>query len=549
MRIFHNLVFGIMIFCFSSKAQESKPVINTASNPKLIVGIVVDQMRYDYLTRFYKKYGDGGFKRIVENGFNCKNHHINYIPTTTAPGHASIYTGATPQYHGIVGNSWYDRTKGQKIYCVLDDKVSPVGTSSAEGKKSPSKLLITTIADQNRLHSQMRGKTISISIKDRAAVLSGGHTANAAYWFRGKNHGSWISSSYYMDKLPSWVIDFNASNRIDSYLKTWDTLSDIKRYTESGDDDTKFERGFKGKEKPIFPYDLQKLKSSNGGYDILRQTPFGNSLTVDFAIASINGEQLGKDEHIDFLNISFSTTDYIGHNFGVNSKEIEDTYIRLDQDIARLMNVLDTTVGQNSYVLFLTSDHGATQVPTYLKSVNVPSGYFKEASVRLELQEYLYSIYKKKEIITQVSNNQVFLNNKLINEDSLDQIQIQREVSKYLLRFESINLVYTREQLMKSDYNKGIPALIKNGFHQKRSGDVFYTLTPSTIAYSKTGSSHGSGFNYDTHIPLLFYGMNIKTGQTYRRTEVTDISVTLSFLIDVALPNSASGKVITEVLK
>ena len=326
-------------------------------------------------------------------------------------------------------------------------------------------------------------------------------------------------------------------------------MYDLTSYTESGKDNTVFERGFKGKEKPIFPYDLEKLKPLNGDYDLIKQTPFGNSLTTDFALAAIKGEQLGKDRNTDFLIISFSSTDYIGHNFGVNSKEIQDTYLRLDRDIKRLLNFLDTQVGKDSYLFLLTSDHGATHVPQYLKTVNVPSGYFKEASMRLELQEYLYSIYKKKEMIVQVSNNQVFLNNKLIKENGLNQIQIQQEVSKYLLKFKSINQVFTRDQLMHSDYNQRIPALIKNGFHQKRSGDIFYSLTPSTIVYSQTGSSHGSGFTYDTHIPLLFYGTNIKSGEIYRKTEVTDIAVTISFLIDIALPNSATGKVITEVLK
>lgn len=542
--MFYRLFIIFALSILSVNSQE----INTNHTPKLVVGIVVDQMRYDYLTRFYNQFGEGGFKKIITKGFNCKNHHINYIPTTTAPGHASIYTGTTPKNHGIVGNSWYDKTEAKKVYCVNDLSVSPVGTSSYEGKKSPSKMQVTTVADQNRLYTQMRGKTISIALKDRAAVLSGGHTANASYWLRGKNQGSWISSTYYMKKLPKWVINFNESNKVDSYLKNWNTLYDINTYTESGKDNTKYERGFKGKEKPVFPYDLKQLKELNGEYDIIKYTPYGNSLTVDFAIAAIKGEHLGKDNSTDFLNISFSSTDYIGHNFGVNSKEIQDTYLRLDKDIERLINNLDILVGNNSYLLFLTSDHGATQVPKFLKSIKIPGGYFKEASEHIAIKNHIYNHFKIDSLIEHISNNQIFLNNTIIKKQELDRYQIQNEVAKYLLHIKEINSVYTRTQLLNGNYTSGIASLLQKGFHHKRSGDIFYSLTPYTIAYSETGSTHGSGYTYDTHIPLLFYGAGISKGSTRRKTTIIDIAPTVSALIQISLPNAATGTIINEVI-
>ncbi len=539
----------ITFLCFlTANAQQKFENDGKKIKPKLVVGIVVDQMRYDYLTRFYERFGEGGFKRMIRDGFSCKNHHFDYIPTTTAPGHASIFTGTTPQNHGIIGNSWYDKISKQNVYCVEDNTVSPVGTSSSEGKMSPTKLKVTTIADQNRLHTQMQGKTISIAIKDRGAILAGGHTANAAYWFRGKGQGNWISSSYYMTRLPKWVADFNESNIIDSYFRDWDTLYEIDSYTASGNDNTHFERGFKGKEKAVFPYNLQQLKEFNSQYDIIKHTPYGNSLTVDFAIAAIAGEKLGENNYTDFLTISFSSTDYIGHNFGVNSKEIEDTYLRLDQDIERLLLILDKKVGQDKYTVFLTSDHGATQVPQYLQSIKIPAGYFKEATVHLELKNHIKSFYKTDSIIESISQSQVFLNHKTIKNNTLDSKEIQNKIAYFLLQTNRVDKVYTRIQLENSNFSSGTGSLIQKGFNSTRSGDVCYVLDPGVIAYAKTGSTHGSGYNYDTHVPLLFYGSGIKQGATIKRTTVADIAPTITTLLNIALPNGATGNSINEIV-
>ncbi len=264
--------------------------------PKLVVGIVVDQMRYDYLTRFDTKYGEGGFKRLIKDGFNCTNNQFNYIPTYTGPGHASVYTGTTPKYHGIISNNWYDKETKKFIYCVTDDNYLPVGTTSESGKVSPQRMMVSTVTDELRMATQMRGKVIGIALKDRAAALPAGHSANAAYWFHGMDEGNWITSSFYMDELPKWVKKFNDSDIAESYFKTWDTFYDIDTYTESGSDLNNFEGGFNGQITPTFPYDLLKLKDFNNGFDILKSTPYGNNLTTDFALAAIEGEELGKDE-------------------------------------------------------------------------------------------------------------------------------------------------------------------------------------------------------------------------------------------------------------
>jgi len=519
------------------------------SKPKLVVGIVVDQMRYDYLTRFYDKYGEGGFKRMMNEGFDCKNNHFNYVPTYTGPGHASVFTGTTPKYHGIISNSWYDKETKAIVYCAQDDSVQSVGTIDVSGKMSPNRMKTTTFADENRLFTQMRGKTIGVSIKDRGAVLPAGHTANAAYWFQGKEEGNWISSTYYMNELPKWVSDFNATTAAKSYFKVWNTLYDIKTYTESGEDLNMFEGGFIGKETATFPYDLNALKEQNSGFEILKGTPFGNSLTTDFAIAAIEGEQLGKDNVTDVLTLSYSSTDYIGHNFGVNSKEVEDTYLRLDLDLELFFKYLDEKIGKGEYTVFLTSDHGAIDVPSYLQSVKIPSGYLNDLEMKQKLSVFMATTYKETGLIENVSNHQVFLNREKIKNLNLELDDVQEAIVNELIGYDQIDKVYSAHTMNTVEFTTGIEELLQKGFSQKRSGDVLIVNDPAYISYSKTGSTHGSAFNYDTHVPLLFFGKGIKQGQTIQKTEITDIAPTISALLGISFPNGSTGKPLDFILK
>lgn len=526
----------LTLMAFNLEAQEY-----SREKPKLVVGVVVDQMRYDYLTRFWDRFGKDGFKKLVNEGFNFKNHHYNYVPTYTGPGHASIYTGTSPMNHGIISNNWYDKTNGEFVYCASDPKVNPVGTNSDAGKMSPRRMLSTTVADQNRLNTEMRGKTIGVSLKDRASILPAGHAANAAYWFHGKGEGKWITSSYYMEKLPQWVIDFNKSGKAASYLKSWNTLYDIDTYAESGSDVNNFEGGFKGKKTASFPYDLAKLKDENGGYDILKSTPFGNDLTLDFAMAAIEGEQLGVDKDTDFLTLSFSTTDYVGHNFGVNSKEVEDTYLRLDKTLGRLLKYLDEKVGKGNYTLFLTADHGGVNVPAYLQSAKIPAGYFDDKAFGKRLKSFVNEEFGVEDLISSISNGQVFLDYGLMNKEDLEAEDVEQRLAAYILQQDKIARVYTRSQMMNGNYTKGVAAAIQNGFNQKRSGDVIFVLEPATISYSHTGSTHGSDYSYDTHVPLLFYGKGIEKGETTSRSEVIDIAPTVSAILGIAAPNATTG--------
>lgn len=529
------LIFGIVnLQTFSQNKQRDKA--------KLVVGIVVDQMRNDYIERFWNHYSEDGFKRLTRQGFRFKDNHFTYIPTKTAPGHASIYTGTTPKNHGIIANAWFDKKSSKMVYCAGDSTKKSIGTIDKTGEMSPHRLLTTTITDENRLATQMRGKTIGIALKDRGAILPAGHTANAAYWFQGKDEGRWISSSYYMEELPQWVTKFNNSGVVNKYMKTWETLYSISTYKESGSDLNKFERGFKGKETATFPYDIEKLRKDNNNFDLLRSIAYGNDFTTDFAITAIKEENLGQDEYTDFLTISFSSTDYIGHNFGVNSKEVQDTYIRLDKNIAELLRFLDQNVGEDNYILFLTSDHGGINVPAYLASLNIPAGYFNRKDLQENIQKFVEKEFAERLLIKNVSNDQVFFNHKLIQKLDIDVGELQCRVAEYLTNYKNIHRVYTRNQIITGTPDTGVDKLVKNGFNPKRSGDIVYLMEPSVVSYPRTGSTHGSGYSYDTHVPLFFYGKDIQNGATSQRSEIVDIAPTIATMLGISYPNTTTGK-------
>ena len=548
-----TLFLGTLLFTADLSAQNRGKDNNSDEllkvKPKLVVGIVVDQMRYDYLTRFYDHFGKDGFKRLVEEGFNCKNNHFNYAPTSTGPGHTSVYTGATPSVHGIIGNNWYDKELDSDVYCASDDSYSSVGTTSNAGQMSPHRMTVTTITDELRLNNQMRGKTISIALKDRGAVLPGGHTANAAYWFHGANEGKWVTSSYYMEQLPKWVVDFNSSGKAQSYKKAWNTIKDIKDYNESGTDNNTYEGLFEGETSPTFPHSTTALLNKTENFDIIKSTPFGNSLTTDFVIEALQQEDLGKDEITDFLAVSFSSTDYVGHMYGVNSKEVQDTYIRLDEDLARLFKALDKNVGEGEYTLFLTADHGAIEVPSYLKDKKIPAGYIDNVANSKRLSGFLKYTYGTEDILKNYSNYQLFLDHEIIKNLDLNLVDVQTEIAQEFLGYDAIDRVYTANQMWNNQYTSGIPYILQNGFNQKRSGDILVVLKPGFISYSKTGSTHGSPQIYDTHTPLLFYGMGIKPGSTVNRTEIPDIAPTIAVLLGISFPSGANGTPITVVLE
>ena len=518
--------------------------------PKLVVGIVIDQMRYDYLTRYSDRYGKDGFNRILQNGFSLENAHYNYIPTYTAVGHASIYTGTTPSEHGIISNNWYDKYQKESIYCVDDNNYKTVGNEGKYGQKSPKRLYTSTITDQLHLAQNMFGKTIGVSIKDRSAILPAGHTANAAYWYDGGNFNTWITSTYYMNELPKWVKDFNGNNNADKYLNTpWETLYDIKTYTSSRVDDNIYEGKLKGQESPTFPKNLKALRSRNGNFDLIKTVPAGNTYTTDFAKAAIIGENLGKSEHTDFLAVSYSSTDYIGHKYGVSAIETEDTYLRLDKDLADLFQFLDQQVGKDNYTLFLTADHAAVHVPAYLQSLKIPAHYLEMTKFRDFVLETTKKYFNSIDLIENVSNYQIFLDKDKVESLGLEVNTVAQKLADEIINFDGIYKAVTARTLQTTHFSSGILNSLQNGYNQKLSGDVLMIPNPATLTGGRTGTSHGSGYSYDTHVPIIFYGNGIKQGSSSKRYNITDIAPTIANLLNIESPNGTTGVVVDEVLE
>ena len=538
--------FFTSILLFSNCKFSETPV----KKPKLVIGIVIDQMRYDYLTRFADRYGKDGFNRILKNGFSLENAHYNFIPTYTAVGHASIYAGTSPNNHGIISNNWYDKVLKKSIYCVDDINYKTIGNDGIVGQKSPHRLYTTTVADQLQLAQNMQGKTIGIAIKDRSAILPVGHTANAAYWYDAGNKNQWITSSFYMEELPDWVKAFNSNNKADAYLnEAWETLYDIKTYSQSRADNNIYENNLNGQENPVFPKNLKKLREQNDNFSLIKTIPAGNTYTIDFAKAVIKGEQLGKSEFTDFLAVSFSSTDYVGHRYGVASVETEDTYLRLDKDLGHFFNFLDTEVGKENYTLFLTADHAAVHVPSYLQSLKIPAHYINTTKLKKFLSDITQKYFNSKELIENVSNYQIFLNQEKIEALGFNKNTVAQRLADEVLSFDKIYKAVTAKTLQTTNFTEGIMHSLQQGYNPKFSGDVLMIPYPATLNYSRKGTSHGSGYSYDTHVPVIFYGNGIKKGASKKTYKIIDIAPTISNLLKIEAPNGTSGKIIEEVLK
>lgn len=537
-----------LIFLLSA-VQSISLAQSQTERPKLVVGIIVDQMRQEYLYRFGERFGEGGFKRFTEQGFMMTNGHYNYIPTYTGPGHASVYTGTTPATHGVIANNWYVKQLGRAIYCAEDSTVTNVAGTPGNGQISPRNMLTTTITDELRFATGKRSKVVGIAIKDRGASLPAGHTGDA-YWYD-EVTGDFMTSTYYYDSLtlPKWVSAFNSKKIPDSYLKkTWNTLYPIETYKNSIADNNDFEGPFIGKSTPTFPYYLDSLRADNGGYGLVSSTPYGNNLTLDFVYAAIEGEKLGQRGETDFLAVSFSSPDYIGHRFGPPSVEVEDTYLRLDQDLAKFFEYLDKTVGKDQYVVFITADHAVAEVPAYMVSENVPGGNFNSGMVTNQLRGFTMAMYGEGNWVLNFSNEQIFLNKDLAREKKIDFEQMQRDVADFSLRFRGVKEAYTASDLRDREFTQNRPHLLQMGYNHKASGDVLLILEPAWLAGGQRGTTHGSGYSYDTHVPIAFYGWGIKQGISSTYTTITDIAPTLSILLKTRMPNGTTGQPIKEIL-
>ena len=545
-----QLIFTAFLFSFIlSFSQTTKPIAQNA-RPKLIVGIVVDQMRWDFLYRYYDRYSKGGFKRLMNDGFNCENTFIPYTPTVTAAGHTCIYTGSVPAIHGVVGNGWYDYTEKRDVYCSEDKSVQTVGATNDNGKMSPKNMLTTTICDELKLATNFRSKVIGVAIKDRGAILPAGHSADAAYWYDSKT-GSFISSTYYFNELPKWTQEFNASNKTNSYYeKNWNTLYPINTYLQSDVDTNNYESTVLGDNQKGFPYDLKRFIDKKD-FGKIRSTPYGNSLTFDFAKAALINEQLGKDSITDFLAVSFSSTDYIGHAFGPNSVEIEDTYLRLDKDLEAFLTFLDKEVGKNNYTLFLSADHGVAHVPGFLAKHKIPNGGVVGSESEKKLNAYLKEKFSVDSLCLGSGNYQFYLNHNLIEEKKLDYDDILKHTISFLQKINGVDRALEYADLQEAMLPKALKEQFINGYYPSRCGDVLVILKPGFIddEYDNKGTTHGIWNPYDAHIPLLFFGNGIAKGKEYNKTYMSDIAPTLASLLHIQMPSGCIGNVVKEAIK
>jgi predicted AlkP superfamily pyrophosphatase or phosphodiesterase len=532
----------ILLLNWQCRQYSNKP-----HRPKLVIGIVVDQMRFDYLYKYYNKWSSGGFKRLLQEGFSFEDAEYNYVPTYTAPGHTSIYTGTTPAVHGMVGNDWFDRGLNRMVYCTEDTDVKTVGSPSDKGMMSPRRNLAETIGDELKLSDNGQSKVIGIALKDRAAILPAGHFANAAYWFDDAT-GYWITSSYYMKTIPEWVKKFNDEQHTNKYLaQQWNTMLPIASYIESSTDTTPYERPFIGEKLPIFPHNLPELKHRNGGYGLIKATPFGDDITAEFAIAAIQNERLGKGTMTDMLTISFSSTDYVGHQFGTDAVETEDTYLRLDKNINDLLSFLDSYIGKENVVIFLTADHGAAMNAKYLEDHNIPAGYVDENVLVSAEKTDLNKKYGMDPIL-QFANLQFYLDKEKITKNGLNIDSVEEEVASVAMEFKGVERAIPVYRL--SAFNKDfITNKIINGFNPSRSGDVILNLLPNYLDYDTTGTTHGAPYIYDAHVPLIFYGGLIHHGTSDKEENITNIAPTISTLLYIPFPDGCTGSPMQEAMK
>lgn len=522
-------------------SKDSEPIV-----PKLVVVLSVDQMRTDYLSRYWNKFQSGGFKRLVNEGAVFNNAHLDLHVRKVSTGTATLFTGVYPAAHGIVNDSWYDRLKKKEINCIADDYFITVGGDSKEGERSAAKLLSPTIGDLIKINTRNKSKVYSVALNDVSAVLSAGHAADGAFWFDIQN-GNMISSSYYIDIFPEWVRQFNEKGMAKIYTqRNWTTLLPIKSYEESLADDYILEKGYYDKWN-IFPYDLKKIKDRAGSYKFLKTTPHGNTIVKDFTVNLIHAEKLGVDEFPDFLAVTFSSMDYENSSFGPLSVEMEDTYLRLDQDIASLMEFLDKMFGKGNALVVLTSTCSSTYPANYLKEeFNMPVGTFSPESAVALLKSFLNITYGQGDYIEVVGDQQLYFNNELLEKRNISPEDIQIKTASFINQFEGVKIALPSSSFSQGDYSKGQLAVIANSYNFKRSGDVLYQLEDGWQPVYKFQKTI---YNDNSNIPFILHGNAIKKSQIRRKTMGEDMVPTILEILHMPIPSHCSGKILEEVFR
>lgn len=528
-----------------TEAAHAQTQQRRAGRPKIVVGMMVDQMRWDFLYRYAERYGDGGFKRLLREGFRCEQTYINYAPTVTACGHTSVYTGSVPAVHGIMDNDWFSREKGRGVYCTEDSSVMPVGISATKGGMSPRNMLTTTVTDELRMATNYESKVVGVALKDRGSILPAGHAANAAFWYDGGS-GNWITSTYYMQELPGWAKQYNAARRPQALLaKGWETLYPISTYHLSEADDKNYENTFKHEQAPVFPHSFTGMESGS-----IRSTPFGNTLTFEFAKAAIEGYGLGSGKATDFLAVSFSSPDAVGHQFGPNSIETEDVYLRLDKDLADFFGYLDGRFGKGNWLYFITADHGVSHSPGYLEEHRLPTGTLDGKGVIASLNTDLEKIYGVKNAIMATAADQLYLDRPAFAAKNADMKAVSDFIIRRLREVPEIADAVWLPEIGTAGLHEPLQTMLQNGYNRKRGGDIVIIMNSGVKNGSRKGATHGLWYPYDAHIPLVWMGWGINSGgRSFRTMGMTDIAPTVAALLNIQVPSGNIGHVIGEAIR
>lgn len=511
---------------------SAAPWAQQPSNPaetRLVLLIAVDQFRYDYLTRFRTDF-TGGFKRLLANGAVFTNAYLEHYPTVTAIGHSTMLSGATPSMSGIIGNDWFDRESGKSVQSITDETVKPVGAADA-AKASPRRLLVTTLGDEIRLASGLpKGapnapRVVGISLKDRAAILPVGRGADAAYWFDTKT-GSFVSSTYYMNDAPQWVRAFNSRRPADTLAgQAWLALS---------------------VGSPVLKQLPKEIDSKL--YEAVYGSPFGNQMLLDFTSTAITEERLGQRGVVDLVSVSFSSNDSVGHTYGPDSPQVRDLAIRTDRAIGQLLDRVDKLVGLQHTIVALTADHGVAPLPESLTERSLPGGRMTNKELFGAIEQALTRRFGEGQWLMATAGSSPYLNYSLIEQKQLDATEVRRIAAAAAMRVPHVARVYTRDQLLRGEVaNDLIGSRVLRGFNAQRSGDLEIILEPYWMRQA-TGTTHGSPYNYDAHIPLILMGQGVKPGRYVGRVALNDLAPTLATLIDVDAPAASTGRVLIEAL-
>jgi len=537
-----------------------------SSSPRLVLQITVDSMRGDIPTRYYDQLGENGFRYLWEKGTVYTEAHHAHANTETVVGHVTLATGAHPAVHGMIANLWFDRTEGRKVYNIEDkryrlltsgggvDKATEIDSTQKAAKtdgRSPAAIMVTTFSDELAIHTAGRSKIFAVSVKDRGAVTMAGH-AGKAFWFS-KASGEFVTSSYYYDAYPDWVARWNAKKPAAVYSgRSWELMRDRSSYLFGEADDRSWETDLAGYGR-IFPHHFGK---ADGKYftTLLTISPVGDELTLAFAKELITHEQLGADDVPDYLGISFSSTDYVGHVFGPSSLESEDNMLRLDASIADLIAFVDKHVGLQNTLIVLSSDHGCPEVPGYLKAFGVNAGFvdpgaWDKAPAFMALKKQ-FGI--DEQLIESYSQPYLYLNHDVIREYGLDLREVEQAIAKELKKFEGVAQAVSSSELRESDLpDTRINRAVLNNFNPNRSGDIYLVFEPHWFIHDFDGlqvsSTHGSPWRYDTFVPIAFAGMQIPAQHVYRRVLTVDIAPTLTAFFGIKPPSGSIGVPLVEV--